>query len=238
MTKPDWHWDEIQQIGTDYTDLAEVEAYDARMAGFRDIERENRKMLDALALRPGAALLEIGCGTGRFSRAAAARGLKVTAVDVSQVMLEFLKIKSREEGLEDIILQHAGFLTMDFPEESFDAAVSGAALHHLPDLWKHQALKNVNRVLKPNGRFILKDVVFSFDYDNPLEKCLEKFAGNFPHMRKEVARHAAQEFSTLDWIMEGLLLRTGFEILSQETPNYAFIEYHCRKKSSSRPFSA
>jgi hypothetical protein len=35
MRLPDWHWNEMQQVGTDYNDLAEVEAYDERMATFR-----------------------------------------------------------------------------------------------------------------------------------------------------------------------------------------------------------
>ena len=81
MTEKDWLWDEMRQVGTDYADLAEVEAYDARMGAFRDIDGENRETLDLLAVAPGAAVLEIGCGTGRFARAAAAAGMVVTAVD-------------------------------------------------------------------------------------------------------------------------------------------------------------
>ena len=71
MTGADWQWNEMQQVGTDYADVAQVEIYDARMGAFRDVDGENREMLDRLGLAPGAAVLEIGCGTGRFSRAAA-----------------------------------------------------------------------------------------------------------------------------------------------------------------------
>ncbi len=83
MRAPEWQWNEFQQVGTDYANLEEVATYDARMATFRDVETENRKILETLALPAGSRVLEIGCGTGRFARAAAAAGHQVTAVDVS-----------------------------------------------------------------------------------------------------------------------------------------------------------
>ena len=49
----------MQQVGTDYADVAAVEEYDERMASFRDVDAENRSALEALALRPGSAVLEI-----------------------------------------------------------------------------------------------------------------------------------------------------------------------------------
>lgn len=229
MNRNDWQWNEMQQVGTDYTDLAQVEAYDERMGTFRDVDDENQEILGLLDLPEGAAVVEIGCGTGRFARAAAAAGLAVTAVDVSAVMLEYVKHKVSAEELPPIATQHAGFLTMDLPAGSLDAAVSGAALHHLPDLWKLVALRNICRALKPGGQFILRDVVFSLSEDEPPEASFERFSAAFPDMRKEAARHVAQEFSTYDWIMEGLLMRAGFELCAKERPTESFMAYHCRR---------
>ena len=42
---PSWQWDELTQIGTDYEDVAEVRAYDERMAALRDRAAENRRVL-------------------------------------------------------------------------------------------------------------------------------------------------------------------------------------------------
>jgi len=50
MTLPDWHWNEMQQVGTDYNDLPEVEAYDERMATLRDVDEENRRVLETTHL--------------------------------------------------------------------------------------------------------------------------------------------------------------------------------------------
>jgi ubiquinone/menaquinone biosynthesis C-methylase UbiE len=228
MKTADWQWNEMQQVGTDYTDLKEIEAYDERMAGFRDVDAENRALLQTLAIPSGAHVLEIGCGTGRFARAAASAGLAVTVVDVSSAMLEYVAHKARAASSR-IVTQHAGFLTMDFPESTFDAAVSGAALHHLPDAWKLVALRNVARALKPRGQFILYDVVFSVAPGDGPEGCFDRFASAYPGMRTETARHVAREFSTYDWIMEGLLRRAGFEILSTDRRSENFAQFHCRK---------
>ncbi len=230
-TQPEWQWEEFQQRGTDYTDLAQVEIYDQRMSSFRDVEGENREMLERLALAPGAAVLEIGCGTGRFARAAARAGMAVTAIDVSEIMLEFVRQRVDEEGLPAIATRHAGFLTMDFPPASFDAVVSGAALHHLPDAWKLSALRNIARILKPGGQLILRDVVFPLRPGESPEACFERFIAEFqPPIREGAIGHVKKEFSTFDWILEGLLERAGLAILSRESPGECFFVYHCQKK--------
>ncbi len=229
MRTPDWHWNEFQQVGTDYANLEEVENYDARMATFRDVEAENRKMLETLSLQPGAKILEIGCGTGRFSRAAATAGYQVLAVDVSPVMLQYVDAKAAEEGLAGLETCHAGFLSMDQPDDHFDGVVSTVCLHHLPDLWKAVALENVYRVLKPGGRFLLGDVVFSFDRGGAAAAFAGFVEGMPEPVRPGAAQHVAQEYSTLDWIMQGLLERAGFEVLAAEQVPASCIIYDCRK---------
>jgi len=227
-TQPPWQWDEMQQVGTDYADVRQVEAYDRRMGSFREVEAENLAMLDALALPAQSAVLEVGCGTGRFALAAARAGHAVTAVDVSRAMLDYVAAKARDAGLTNVRVQHAGFLTMDVPAGHFDAAVSAAALHHLPDLWKRVALRNVRRALKPAGRFLLRDVVFSLP-EGDGGTCFERFIGRLPDaMRREATAHVAREYSTLDWIMEGLLERSGFAILDVRHEAECFVAYDCR----------
>jgi putative AdoMet-dependent methyltransferase len=226
---PVWQWDEMRQVGTDYADVAEVENYDKRMGTFRDITAENQKILQTLNMPVVADFLEIGCGTGRLALAAAEAGHCVTAVDISAVMLRYVAQKAAGKGLS-VRLQNAGFLTMNLPSEYFDAVVTSAAMHHLPDVWKLVALRNIHRCLKPGGQFILRDVIFTLSGEQSVQNCLETFIQSFPsEVQPGAVGHAACEYSTFDWIMDGLLARAGFRIISKFQEQCSFWNYHCRK---------
>lgn len=231
---PAWQWDEHQQVGTDYRDAVEVERYEQRMGQFRDLAAEDAAILAALELPAGANILEIGTGTGHFARAAAAAGHRVTAWDVSQTMLQYAEMKAKAQGLAGIEFRHGGFLTLSVAPGSFAAAVSVTALHHLPDFWKAVALHNIHRALKPNGRFLLGDVVFACEGQD-YQKELDKFVLAIPELTRPAAiGHVTREFSTLTWIMEGLLQRAGFRILSVTPQPTSFVQYLCRAEPSSQ----
>jgi putative AdoMet-dependent methyltransferase len=226
--QPVWQWNEIQQVGTDYTDVAEVECYEKRMSEFRDLAAEDAAILAALALPINSHILEIGTGSGHFARAAAKAGHRVTAVDVSPAMLQYAELRAKSEGLSKIEFYHAGFLTFPAAPATFDAVISVAVLHHLPDLWKAVALQNIHRVLKPGGRFLLGDVVFSWSGQNH-SACFDAFINSFPEgMRKAAIGHVSKEYSTLVWIMDGLLERAGFRILKKTASRTSFVQYLCR----------
>lgn len=225
--QPSWQWNENQQVGTDYADVAEVERYERRMGMVRDLQAENAAILSLLSLPEESHILEIGTGTGHFARAAARAGYRVTALDVSPIMLQYAAARADAEGLAGIELKHGGFLTFTAPPASFDAAVSVLALHHLPDVWKAVALSNVHRVLKPGGRFLLGDVVFSSEEPDPQAVMGDWIASVPESMRDEVKEHVAKEYSTLDWIMEGLLVRAGFAIERIVDSQSPIIQYVC-----------
>src|SRR3989337_981340 len=96
---PGWQYDETRQVGTDYADAEEVEAYDARMQKLRDIRKEIAKIHTSLNITKDQTILEIGCGTGEFTLEAAKHCSKVIAVDVSLPMLEFAKKKAMKQGI-------------------------------------------------------------------------------------------------------------------------------------------
>jgi putative AdoMet-dependent methyltransferase len=226
--RPDWQWNEIQHVGTNFADAAEVERYEKRMGEFRDLAGEDAAILAILDLPPGSHVLEIGTGTGHFARAAAKAGHRVAAVDISPAMLEHASRVARVDGLTDIEFHLGGFLTFSAPPGTFDAAVSVAVLHHLPDFWKGIALQNIRRVLKPGGLFVLRDVVFAWD-DEDYRRPLRAFIDGMPEgMRKAATGHVAKEYSTLDWIMEGLLSRAGFRILQIVSDHAPLIQYFCK----------
>jgi 2-polyprenyl-3-methyl-5-hydroxy-6-metoxy-1,4-benzoquinol methylase len=234
-TKPIWQWNEIQQVGTDYSDVAEVERYEKRMGEFRDLAAEDAAILELLAVPSPSRVLEIGTGSGHFARAAARAGHRVTAIDVSPAMLQYAQARAKAEGLSGMEFHHAGFLTFSAQPATYDAVVSVAVLHHLPDIWKAVALQNIRRLLKPGGLFALGDVVFSWSGEAHAA-CFEAFINACPEgVRQGAIGHASLEFSTLDWIMKGLLERSGLKILKTIPGKASFVQYLCQAPVGERP---
>jgi len=227
---PEWRWNEMAQVGTDFTDLAEVEAYEREHSRFRDFDAENRQILGLLDMDADSTLVEMGCGTGRFTRAVAPVCRHVHAVDVSPTMLAYARSKAETAGLANVTYHHAGFLTYEHAADPVDAVVSQIALHHLPDTWKLVALGRIHAMLKPGGRFCLRDVVFRVTRETHADAFDGMVAGigakAGPKYADHMARHIRVEFSTLDWIMEGLLTRTGFRLL-RIGYNGIVVEYLC-----------
>ncbi len=139
-----WQYHEIEQVGTDYADVAEVERYDARHSKFRNVEKENNDILDILSVQKNHVVADFGAGTGAFAIRAATRCNKVYAIDVSQAMLNFAENKAKEKGRANIVFCHQGFHTYSHKGDPVDAVVSKLAMHHLPDFWKAAALRNIN----------------------------------------------------------------------------------------------
>ncbi len=229
-----WHYDEMKQVGTDYADIREVEAYDERMQKLRDIGEEIEKILTALNIGHDQTLLEIGCGTGEFTIAVAGRCRKVIAADVSIPMLEFARRKATRQDVKNIEFHNAGFLTYEHSGEPVDAVLSQLALHHLPDFWKMIALVRVYSLLKDGGRFYLRDTVYSFEIDGYKDffdewvEGIRNAAGDETAIDVETA--VREEYSTLGWIMEGLLERAGFHIDKKEYSEGFMADYVCTKR--------
>ena len=228
---PSWQYDEMQQIGKDYNSLAEVEVYDARHGRFRNVEKENEDILKRLDLRSDHVSIEFGSGTGAFAIQAARQCARVYAVDISRAMLEYAGMKAVKAGIRNVTFCHGGFLTYKHAAQPVDAVVTNTAFHHLPDFWKGMALRRMSRMLKTGGQFYLSDVIF--EQRNVRENIerfiakLEAIAGQ--DIRKDVEAHIRQEYSTYDWIMDGLLERAGFGIVSKVIQEGVIGRYLCRK---------
>jgi len=227
-----WQYDEFVQVGKDYNQRAEVEMYDSRHSDFRDIKKESNAVLDALAVEKDDVLLDFGAGTGTFAIQAALRAATVYAVDVSRAMLDHAAIKAEREGVSNIVFCHGGFLTYEHDGELADHIVTTFSLHHLPDFWKGVALRRMHHMLKPSGSLYIHDVIL--EGEDPLENIaalIDKLAaagGDF--LRKDTEKHFREEYSTYEWVMDGLLKRSNFTIESKEIQDGVLGTYYCAKK--------
>jgi ubiquinone/menaquinone biosynthesis C-methylase UbiE len=94
-------------------------------------------------------VLEIGCGTGHWTRFFQQKGLKLTAIDISVRMLEKAKIKNPGS----VHFERMDVENMTYKDHSFDNIVSIATLEFVDH--KEQAIKEIFRVLKPGGSLVV-----------------------------------------------------------------------------------
>ena len=102
-------------------------------------------------------MLDMGCGAGHASFAAAGQVAQVTAYDLSSQMLEVVAQAARDKGFANIATQQGYAESLPFADASFDVAISRYSAHHWHDVG--QALREVKRVLKPGGVMIIMDVM-------------------------------------------------------------------------------
>ncbi len=229
-----WQYDEMKFAGVDYSRSEEVAAYDRMHKKFRDYERSTQEIIRRLSLNADSTVIDLGAGTGAFALHAAKRCRTIYAVDISAAMLEYCRQQAAKAGVTNIVFCHGGLLTYEHPAESADAAVCVAVLHHLPDFWKAVALSRCCRMLKPGGRFYLFDIVFP-SKETHLEHKIDEWINAIESMAdarlaEEAVVHAREEFSTYDWIMEGIITRSGFHIDSAEYGQGFQAAYVCTKR--------
>lgn len=112
------------------------------------VTRHIEQLITCGDLKSNDKILEVGAGIGRFSQLLHARGLDVTASDISPELIASLEQRSPDiptfvSDVNELPTQH---------NDRYDAVVGFFMLHHLPDLTA--AFKGMAAMLKPGGKII------------------------------------------------------------------------------------
>lgn len=135
-------FDHFEAQHGDYDVLGRI-AYHRLLARFAKLVRPHR----------GERCVDLGCGTGAFTRRFETFGLDLVGLDISPRSIERAKRLGSGERYEVGDIMATGL-----PEASFDIAVFSGVLHHLPTKAERaNALREALRLLRPGGR------VFAFD---------------------------------------------------------------------------
>ncbi|TFW27919.1 class I SAM-dependent methyltransferase [Duganella callida] len=115
-----------------------------------------RAIAATLAPGRGPLVLDLGCGAGHASFAVAPVAQSVTAFDLSSEMLAVVSGAARERGHDNIVTQQGNAASLPFADATFCMAMTRFSAHHWLDV--PAALREVKRVLKPGGIFIVIDI--------------------------------------------------------------------------------
>lgn len=128
-----------------WSDAGIVDAY---VAHFGPITDEVAKVLVNRAAAPRKSVLDLCCGQGRLTAMMVAAGAEVAGLDFSPEMLSLAA-----ELAPGAKLHKGDAAALPFGDSSFDAVVCNFGMMHLPD--QPRALSEINRVLRPDGRFVM-----------------------------------------------------------------------------------
>ena len=164
-------------------------------------------------LRSGMGVLELGCGTGYFTRELARSGADIVAIDVSPELLEIAQTDCSAENVR-YEAQNASALT--YPNDVFDSVVGSSILHHLEI---NEALREIYRVLKPGGTIYFTEP----NMLNP-QIAVQK---NVPWVKRKLG-DSPDDTAFFRWPLRRLLTQTGFrdvrinpfDFLHPKTPGF------------------
>ena len=122
----------------------------------RDAWQLPARVIQALQLRPGQIVADIGAGTGYFTTALAKSPTapKVYAVDIEPSMVEYVQRRAMRDGLTNIVAVLAGADRINLPEP-VDVVLIVDTYHHIPN--REAYFNALKAQMKPGARLAIVD---------------------------------------------------------------------------------
>lgn len=124
---------------------------------------------------PAMSVLDVATGAGHTAVAVAPRVREVVAIDIAPAMLRRTQELAEARGVTNVSTELMDVEAMRFPDACFDAATCRIAPHHFIDI--DQALREIARVLRPGGPFVVEDSAVPEDSD------LDQFLNDLERIR-------------------------------------------------------
>ena len=119
-----------------------------------------------IKLPEGGVGLDIGCGSGALTIAAAKRNPQGKMVGIDRWGKEYASFNQSlcennalAEGVKNVSFQRGNAMKLDFPDESFDVVISNYVYHNIAGADKQELLMETLRVLKKGGTFAIHDLM-------------------------------------------------------------------------------
>ncbi|MEZ0230855.1 MAG: class I SAM-dependent methyltransferase [Planctomycetota bacterium] len=157
-------------------------------------------------VRSASIVLELGCGIGIFSELLSGSGARLVGIDISEDLLRRARARSEKLNASGarVEFERASIHHLPHGGGTFDAVIGSSILHHLEVA---PALDEVQRVLKPGGRFVVAEP----NMLNP-QIMIQK---NVPPI-KRWAGDTPDETAFFRWPLARQLARAGFTEIAIE----------------------
>jgi ubiquinone/menaquinone biosynthesis C-methylase UbiE len=163
------------------------------------------KLLHFVDIKQKQNFLEVGCGSGAVSKHVAEKYLlNVTGVDVDPEQIQLAQASI--DDIPNVHFLEADATNLPFPDNDFDIVLSFGVMHHISN-WL-DALREMKRVLKPQGYFIYADLIFP--------ELMAKFGRSFKHRYGITTMHDLNSF----------IQENGFSTIHASMTN-ALVWHHC-----------
>ncbi len=181
----------------------EVEQWVERFEGeSREIYASRERILEALQLKPGMRVADVGAGTGFFSRLMA-RHLGddgwVYAVDISPVFIKHISAVNREEQILNVTPILCAEDSVNLPRDSVDLVFVCDTYHHFE--YPEKTLASIHRALRSDGHLVV------IDFEREVGKSREWILQHVCAGRSEFTREILQA----GFRLEGQVSITGFK---------------------------
>lgn len=167
-------------------------------------------LMDMVDAKKNDTILDLGTGTGyvAFALAEQFKDARIIGLDIVMETLKRNTQKAKENNLSNVRFEAYEGKGFPLSDHSVDTIITRYALHHFPNLL--ESLKEMYRILKPNGKLIISD-------PTPNENDTNHFVDRFMQMKPD----GHIQFYSLNEYKE-MLACTGFHFILNNTTNIRF----------------
>lgn len=168
--------------------------------------------------------LDIGCGTGRWTKYLSAKVGFIEAIDPSQAIFAAEKLLGE---IKNVRLSQASIETLPFPDETFDFVMSIGVLHHIPDTRK--AMNDCVKKVKKGGYFFVY-LYYNLEKRGPyytalykISNLIRKIISRLPGKLKHFVCDVLAIVFYIPFILAGRLFKfLGFINLAKRMPLHGY----------------
>jgi len=149
-----------EKVSDSYSSLQSVTNVKSIMgAEYRD-KTEKKLLYSIVPFNKDLVVLDLGCGTGRWTLDIAKKVKQVVGIDFAESLLDIARKDAKKQGLKNVVFVETSL--NDYPyDKQFDIVYAGSVFQYLEDKELEEVLGSIKKCLTKEGFFITRDTLTS-----------------------------------------------------------------------------